>query len=148
MASATCDRVCKKCKRATKHRWLTIGYWQCSVCAEANSVRHRHKHWCRYLAQKANSRKKEGSTTLTETHIMSLYENQEQKCALTGTPFDTSSEIARPSLDRIDSKRGYTTDNIQLVIFSVNRCKGDLSEVTFIKLCRLVSKYKQKACGL
>lgn len=42
------------------------------------------------------------------------------KCQVTGIPFDMLSARGpfRPSIDRIDSSRGYEIDNVQLVVWS------------------------------
>ena len=42
------------------------------------------------------------------------------------------------SLDRIDSNKGYVTDNIQWVHKDINYMKSDLDEQQFIHYCRLV----------
>lgn len=44
------------------------------------------------------------------------------------------------SLDRIDSTKGYTLDNIQWVHKHINVMKMDLDQEYFIKLCKLVTK--------
>ena len=38
------------------------------------------------------------------------------------------------SIDRIDSSKGYTPDNVQLIATWVNRAKNNLSEKDFIYL--------------
>ena len=43
------------------------------------------------------------------------------------------------SIDRIDSKVGYTKDNIQIVLKEVNLMKNTLSHEEFIKICKLVT---------
>ena len=43
------------------------------------------------------------------------------------------------SLDRIDSSRGYTPDNIQWVHKMINQMKRDLSQEDFIMFCRAVA---------
>lgn len=47
------------------------------------------------------------------------------------------------SLDRIDSKRGYTEGNVQWVHKSVNLAKNSLSEVEFIMLCHAVTNHRR-----
>lgn len=46
-----------------------------------------------------------------------------------------------PSIDRIDSKRGYTRSNIQIVSSTINRAKMDLSDEEFIQLCVDVARH-------
>lgn len=64
-------------------------------------------------------------------------------CEVTRLPFDfegTSKSAAyrtnawAPSLDRIDSAKGYTKDNCQVVVWAYNRAKGDLNAPDFVKL--------------
>lgn len=43
------------------------------------------------------------------------------------------------SLDRIDSLKGYTVDNIQWVHKDVNRMKWNLNERYFLELCKIIS---------
>lgn len=67
---------------------------------------------------------------------------QGEKCALTGIEFDyTCDQKYRvrpfaPSIDRIDSSKGYTFDNIQVVCAMVNRAKNEMSQELFDRMCR------------
>ena len=40
-----------------------------------------------------------------------------------------------PSIDRIDSRLGYTKSNIQIVSSAVNKAKMDMSDEDFIEMC-------------
>jgi hypothetical protein len=50
------------------------------------------------------------------------------------------------SLDRIDSSKGYTIDNIQWVHKTVNKMKWDLSQEDFVNFCNLVTRNFNNAC--
>jgi hypothetical protein len=54
---------------------------------------------------------------------------------LTGWKIDILYKNSTASLDRIDSKKGYTTDNIRWVHTMVNMCKNKYREEDFIKMC-------------
>lgn len=41
-----------------------------------------------------------------------------------------------PSIDRIDSTKGYTEDNVQWVIWVVNDAKSNMSMDDFLGLCK------------
>lgn len=56
-------------------------------------------------------------------------------CSLTGWKIDITYKNSTASLDRIDSKKGYTTDNIRWVHTMVNMCKNKYREEDFIKMC-------------
>ena len=57
-------------------------------------------------------------------------------CAVTGIMFDLSARVGAPnplapSLDRVDSSKGYTDANTRLVLHFVNIAKSDLSDAEF-----------------
>lgn len=56
-----------------------------------------------------------------------------------------------PSLDRIDSTKGYTEDNVWLISYRMNRIKNDstIEELKMIlSAClEVTSKYSSKHCG-
>lgn len=137
---------CKKCNTKTRHRKVNDkrpgrkSYLACSICLENNSKKYRKRHWCRYLAQKANARKVPGSIKLNEHIIESIGYDQKYRCALTRVRFDIESKWYRPSIDRIDSNKGYTLDNIRLVAWIVNHCRGDLTDAEFTDMCIKVTK--------
>lgn len=116
-------------------------YYACSICLENNCKKYRKKKWTSYLAQKANSRKREGSEKLTGQDIQKLFEDQNGICKLSGIEFDIEHKWNRPGLDRIDNTKGYTKDNIQLVTWIVNHTRGELSVVDYKNLCSHVHWY-------
>lgn len=135
------ERFCKRCDQVTVCRLVkSEGYYLCTVCTENNSKKHRKNNWYRYLAQKANARKNKTVEKLTEEDLQSLLEKQFNKCALTGIQFDLNSKWDKPSLDRIDPSKGYSKDNIRLVTWRVNHCKGELSDYEFVEMCMSVAE--------
>lgn len=74
---------------------------------------------------------------ITVPFLVDLFERQDGRCALSGLPMATTTHIdERPddmrsnpnklSIDRIDSSRGYTEDNVQLVRWRPNNMKSDM----------------------
>jgi hypothetical protein len=142
MPNLKIHKNCKKCKNETAHRFVknkTNGYYACLICLENNSKKYRDKYRLRYLAQKANARKKENSEIITEEMLHKIYNQQNKTCALTGICFDMSSSLYKPSLDRIDSSKGYKRGNLQLVLFIVNKMKRELDEAEFLNICALIT---------
>lgn len=77
--------------------------------------------------------------------IWDLFLKQNKCCALSGVPIEfgvKGNELGTASLDRIDSKRGYTVENVQWVHKHVNAMKMDLEEKYFIDLCCKVANKK------
>ena len=72
--------------------------------------------------------------------------SQNKKCALSGIDLFFKTDKLKKntaSLDRINSSKGYTIDNIQWVYKDLNIMKQDLSDEEFINWCKLVSDYNK-----
>lgn len=57
-------------------------------------------------------------------------------CEITGTPFDLSSgrHFNSPSIDRIDSTRGYSSDNIRVVCYAMNAAMNEWGEGVLLQV--------------
>ena len=84
--------------------------------------------------------------SITKEYIWKLYEAQGRRCALTGVPiaFGKQGTETSPSLDRIDSKHGYTESNVQWVHMLVNQMKWTISQPQFVEICHLVAGYNPR----
>ena len=77
-----------------------------------------------------------------------MYYAQNYKCAITGRSLTYISyskignnditEFFNLSIDRLDSLKDYTIDNIQLIGSMIKRMKGGLSNDKFIEFCKMV----------
>jgi len=77
------------------------------------------------------------SFQITLEDIQEKYEQQDMRCALTEIPVLFGMNA---SVDRIDSEKDYTKDNIQVVLNVVNIMKRDIPEDLFIMLCKSVAE--------
>jgi len=82
---------------------------------------------------------------LTIEQAWDLFIKQDRKCALTGLPLTINycRKTGKPhdaSLDRIDSAKGYTPDNVQWVHKDINRMKNAYAQDYFIEMCSFVTK--------
>lgn len=61
---------------------------------------------------------------LTLSHIRRLWAKSDGRCSMTGIRFASTPNVSRrpfyPSIDRIDSSRGYLRPNVRLVCIAVN----------------------------
>lgn len=89
--------------------------------------------------------------------LWDLFLKQDRKCALTGVTLKLGSTLKGQSstyngnchpdikniasLDRIDSNRGYTKDNVQWVLREINSMKSNYKQEDFINFCKLVVNY-------
>ncbi|MDI1344834.1 MAG: hypothetical protein PSV22_12140 [Pseudolabrys sp.] len=73
-----------------------------------------------------------------QIYIVSLLEDQERLCAITGIPFqfqpDVDDKEMLCSLDRLDSSGHYERGNLQIVCRFVNRWKSDTVDTEFRRL--------------
>jgi len=66
-------------------------------------------------------------------------------CQLSGEPLVFEPNyIYTFSLDRKDSSKGYTHDNVQWVGVSVNTAKSNLADDDFVDMCMSVAKHRTK----
>ena len=128
-------RECKDCQRARYYHerqklfnddQLALRY---KLTAALKSTRRRSKQYNRY-------------NDLTLDYLMYLWEKQDGKCALTGMQMTYKFYEGRVntnlSIDRIDSTKGYSKDNVWLVCMAANQMKNDLSMKEFVKMCEAV----------
>lgn len=97
----------------------------------------------RHIKDSAIDRKIQFEITIEQA--WDLFLKQDRKCKLTGLEIDLRKTArdykATASLDRIDSTKGYTLDNIQWIHKKINVMKMDLDEDTFFMYCRLVTEH-------
>jgi hypothetical protein len=79
-----------------------------------------------------------GTFDLNFYTIISILSKQQYRCAYTNQPFDQNHKLLKMSIDRIDSSKGYTKDNIQIVHWGINRMKMDLSQQDFLHFIQLI----------
>lgn len=87
----------------------------------------------RYAKQRSKKVIKEFSISLE--YLYTLINNQNNKCSLTGIKF---TKEKKPSLDRIDSSKGYQEGNLQFTLIEVNAMKSNLELNKFIELCKII----------
>lgn len=159
-------RTCKDCGKelpitdfyAFTDRYGTFrhGYY-CKPCHRSrNSRRHaeklRREDDFSYLAKRTlSSAKKRAKEKGFECDLTVEWIEEKLKagvCEVTGLEFDVSGDERRersrnprmPSLDRIDSSKGYTKDNVQVVIWIYNQAKGEWRHDEFMMLVKALAK--------
>jgi hypothetical protein len=85
---------------------------------------------------------------LTMKWCLAQVESQHFRCALTGIEFFAKHEATSvrnpygPSIDRIDCRRGYTPDNVRLVVFAINAMLMDWGTDIFTQVA---NSYRYRA---
>lgn len=124
--------------------------YKCQYCGEDNPdmfYQHLHSTCKKCVAQRnksslstdmarklLNNSRKSYSTrqniigyNLTKEYIQELLERQEYKCYYTGVPLKIGNKLTNPTIDRIDSSKGYIIGNIVICTEIANIMKNDLS---------------------
>jgi hypothetical protein len=70
-----------------------------------------------------------------------LFIQQNARCALSDIELYLGYKDTNASLDRIDSQKGYTKDNIQWLHKDVNRIKSNFGEDRFLEICRAIARH-------
>lgn len=79
---------------------------------------------------------------LDSEFLLEMWNKQDAKCALTKFPFEFDNKTIyganpfAPSIDRIDSTKGYEKDNVRLVCVAVNYALNEFGEEIFRKICQ------------
>lgn len=130
---------CHTCRKQAKSAWQKHPLYSPEL----------HRFWTHYLAGlRGGASSRSIYFGIEDEDLLKKYLEQDGRCALTGIamePFKTSGRtrngkyLASPSVDRIDSEKHYTPDNIQIVMWAANLMKGDLPQNVFIELCHQIS---------
>lgn len=109
---------------------------------------HRNSKWNGYCDisgtlisdLKHRSKKKKMDMDIDAKFLWDLFIKQDKKCAISGLDIKINKTA---SVDRIDSLKGYTKNNIWWVHRDVNKIKMDLPLSRLIELCEIIT-IKQK----
>lgn len=164
--------VCEGC--IEKRYDCADGYKACSACkkikpySEFNTIPHHTdglscqckaclKRAKRVIYRMISSTRKRAKKTgmvceIDIAFIRQLNESQNGKCVYTGLDLnweyeedrDGSIPFDRASIDRIDSTKGYTKDNVQLVVCTANIMKNRFAEEEFLLVCQLIARHAEE----
>jgi len=140
--------LCKcSCGKTTKVRTsqLKNGRVGSCGCYRKRLKNHRWKGYCgvsgsRIAEIRLRAKKKNFQFNLTAKFLWDLFEKQHRKCAITGLEIDLDKN---GSVDRIDSTKGYTKDNVWWTDTKINKMKLDFPLSDFIQMCGRVTKNKE-----
>lgn len=150
-----CQCDCGKQKVTTAH-WLRTGGVKSCGCllagevsranSEAKGLRYKEISGKFWALVKKSAQVRSISFSLSKEEAWEVFEKQEGKCALSGVTLHfpaRAKAVGTASLDRIDSRKTYTKDNIQWVHKDINCMKWDLTTTEFVNWCKLVAENNQ-----
>lgn len=97
--------------------------------------------WVKKLAKNVSKRSKlQKGKRVSSKHIMLMYAKQKGKCYYTGIDMIIGDFLRKPSVDRLNSTKDYTTTNSVLCCCSINLAKNSSSEEEFIDFLEQIRK--------
>lgn len=97
---------------------------------------------------KSGATRRDIEFNVTIEELWDLFLKQNRCCALSGQQlrFPTSriDYKSTASIDRIDSKKGYTIDNLQWLHKDINYAKQSMNNEEFLNLINIIYEYQQK----
>ena len=140
---ANATKTCAYCDTDFIAKTLRQKYCSSECCAQAVMKAYRKRRsstvegYFRVLLRVNTKR-----SGIAISHLIELLEKQGGRCAVSGvemTRISGNGHVATNiSIDRIDSSKGYTPDNIQLVCHIVNLMKHNLSTSQLVNWCRKI----------
>jgi len=122
----------KRCKKCTQKDTATNG---------SKFYKDIRVSWFKAFKSSATDRSLEFSVSIED--VWQVFESQDFSCALTGWPVGWNEnghhQASTASIDRIDSGKGYTVDNIQIVHKHVNMMKQHYDNDYFIEVCKAIA---------
>ena len=90
---------------------------------------------------KRRAKRKNWEFNLTKEWLYKQLEKQNYSCLITQLPFDFSKgkkyiNPYMPSLDRINTDKGYTIDNVRIICTILNLALNEFGEENFKKICK------------
>jgi hypothetical protein len=114
--------------------------WRCKACSakdkSLNSNQPVGSQQRLFNKFKRSAKSRSINWNLSIEQMFSIFNG---KCALTGWDISTDYLSETASLDRIDSKKGYSIDNVQWVHSMVNMCKNKYDQQKFLDMCKAIA---------
>ena len=141
------QRICVHCKTpylskytGSKSRYFCSASCRAKDRASSRRLDHVLKVYELLNGAKFRAKKKGLEFDLTQDFLLDLWVKQEGRCLISKRVFEWGSSTTRtsrlaPTVDRIDSTKGYTQDNVRLVTFHVNVAINRWGLAAFKELC-------------
>lgn len=150
-------KFCFKCKEQKpfelffKHKQTSDGYhsW-CKICCTKGNLKSREKVNSTIEGRarvfltnaKKSALKRQQEFSLQISDIVDCWGKQQKICAYSGREMTLEAgKLNTVSIERIDSKIGYTQENTILVCQAINRMKSDFNFEDFYELCSDVAQF-------
>ena len=136
---------CKYCGTKNPEDFYEYNHSTCKKCRHQRSYEQKKNaplYIKLYRSSKHSKTHGKIEYNLTPEYIQQLLEEQNYKCFYTGVELkDSDSKFEKPTIDRIDSSKGYVKGNIVICTWVANNIKNDM---TIDELYNQINLFKQK----
>lgn len=135
--------ICKACE-ASRAKDFRANFKNYRGSGKIKNIPEEHRYVMslirsRIVTSRTNDKKTLRPFDIDAEYIYELWKTQDNKCIYTGETFTTEKKHSgNLSIDKIIPDLGYVKGNVQLVCWAVNRAKGDLTEETFLYMCKVI----------
>lgn len=131
-------KCCKKCSRKNNYP---------EQRKARNHFEHNiHKQWIKNINFNSKRGAKNFENNLTNLDLYNKLVEQNFKCYYSGIELNVLNIFKRDSnasIDRLNSDKHYTFDNINWVYKPINIMKNDFKSEDFIKICKKIANFKR-----
>lgn len=129
-STAKSEYKCQYCGETDPSKFELNNHITCKHCR--NKLRHKKEHedmqTALYNRSQDSAYKRGLEFNLTKEYIEDLLKQQDYKCFYTGVKFEKEKNIfTQPSIDRIDSNKGYIKGNVVISTVIANTIKQELT---------------------
>lgn len=156
-------KPCKNCGGTERYEHHTRATGACIPCHQKSNrslesyYKNRERNMMDYkwrLNKLLNSAKnratiKDRVFNISTEYLIELWDNSDGTCAVSGTPLvleysnNGGPHKHGPSLDRIDSSKGYEVGNVRLVTYHVNTALSNFGEEALLELANNIIDFNR-----
>lgn len=140
----------KTCRSCSSRQCMTDNFkatWKLENCGDLGGTL--------FSSMKSRAKSRGISFELTKEFLWQLLVDQNFKCALSGIDIHLSTKLNNSrtnpdykeitaSLDRIDSSKSYTVNNVQWIHKDINKMKNAFNQDYFIEVCSRIFNHSGK----
>ena len=133
---------CKECQQIRKQK-----YWKTKETVDLNNYLRILRNGCKSRISRGKTSYRNLEFDLDLNFLKELWNKQEGKCSISGIEMTyihgSGKHTKNASIDRIDPKKGYSKDYVQLVCSQVNMMKSNMSLEELYMFCEAIMKNKK-----
>jgi len=138
------QKTCSRCGRKLPVEKFYKDKRVCNNCryvANKKTVSSGLRPWLqgRLRVARKNSSKRGVTVEIDENYLISIFDAQNERCAVTGLPMTFDESEYAISIDRLDNSKGYVEGNVRLICRQVNLMRNTLTPERFQWWCKVIS---------